>query len=187
MVITDDSDLIVYGCRQIIYKLAKNGDCMLFESSRLDKLPFFESYSFNKFQTFCILAGCDYFKLPNTRGKTALKHMKTYYKNNKLSIRPLLFKLNVKENMIDEYERKFYKAMLAFQLHVVYCPFAKTTTMLTPPEALDDTLIDKYWSLDDRKFHGELFSPDTSLKIAQCIISPLTLEPFQPIYSLKKN
>lgn len=54
-VVTDDSDLIVYGCDLIIYKLVPRGYCTVYERARL-LLP----YDFPVFRWSCILAGCDY-------------------------------------------------------------------------------------------------------------------------------
>ena len=76
--ITEDSDLIVYGCPLIAYKIKVDGTCDLLDNARhrTDKeerkkladgnLRAF--YSFSDVQTIetCILAGCDY--LPSIKG-----------------------------------------------------------------------------------------------------------------------
>lgn len=56
-VITDDSDLIVYGCEKIIFKLNPRGHCLLYERKHLWR---FVDLNINVFRWMCILAGCDY-------------------------------------------------------------------------------------------------------------------------------
>src|SRR4051794_40488341 len=55
-VVTDDSDLIVYGCQRIIFKLMPFGKCIYYDRAKL-KLEF----DFEVFRWICIMAGCDYF------------------------------------------------------------------------------------------------------------------------------
>jgi len=57
-VITEDSDLIVYGCDTIIYKLKLNGECLEYNKYKLSEI--FENFDFESFRMACILAGCDY-------------------------------------------------------------------------------------------------------------------------------
>lgn len=56
-VVTEDSDLIVYGCSKIFFKLKPFGDCTVYERKRLD----LKGLDFHVFRWACILAGCDYF------------------------------------------------------------------------------------------------------------------------------
>lgn len=61
-VITEDSDLILFGCRKIIYKLDMTGKCQLIDSDKLHKAmkckP--DKFKMDKFRLMCILSGCDY-------------------------------------------------------------------------------------------------------------------------------
>eukprot|EP00835_Amoeboradix_gromovi_P001027 NODE_40_length_29852_cov_0.370215.p6 type:complete len:422 gc:universal NODE_40_length_29852_cov_0.370215:26132-27397(+) len=63
-VITEDSDLLVYGCPKIIYKLDKiqQGQGILVELKDLGNVKEmnFKNWTRNEFRTFCILCGCDY-------------------------------------------------------------------------------------------------------------------------------
>ena len=61
-VITEDSDLLPYGCRRVFFKMDKGGSGQLIE---LDDLPqckelSFATFTADHFLTTCILAGCDY-------------------------------------------------------------------------------------------------------------------------------
>lgn len=67
-VITEDSDLVVYGCRRIIFKLDREGKFSEITRSELgnnEGLSFLNWTNY-QFKLFCCLSGCDYLKnLPN--------------------------------------------------------------------------------------------------------------------------
>ena len=70
IVISDDSDLIAYGCSKILFKLNSSGNGL--EFSRQD-LFLSDSSPLHKFTeemtlSFCILLGCDYLKNPKGWG-----------------------------------------------------------------------------------------------------------------------
>jgi exonuclease-1 len=59
LILTEDSDLIVYGCEKVMFKF-RSGRGQLFSRSVDD--PFLKSFdSWLLFQRFCVLCGCDYF------------------------------------------------------------------------------------------------------------------------------
>lgn len=67
-VVTEDSDLVVYGCRRIIFKLDREGSFMELQRSELGNNQglSFLNWTNNQFKLFCCLSGCDYLKnLPN--------------------------------------------------------------------------------------------------------------------------
>lgn len=57
VVITDDTDLVVYGCPNIVFKLTPGGQGLFYELKRLAL-----SFEWPVFRWMCIMAGCDYFK-----------------------------------------------------------------------------------------------------------------------------
>ncbi|OLY78291.1 Exonuclease 1 [Smittium mucronatum] len=61
-IITEDSDLIVYGCKKIIFKLDDAGNGMLFDRERLGQVRSFSlrGWTDETFRKMCILSGCDY-------------------------------------------------------------------------------------------------------------------------------
>ena len=61
-VITEDSDLTLFGCQKILFKLDSAGNGVLYERQNLH-LCFglkADSFNFTKFRHMCIMAGCDY-------------------------------------------------------------------------------------------------------------------------------
>lgn len=83
-IVTEDSDLIVYGCNSIIFKLKRTGECQYYnrsqccveyESSRFEfKCGIAD---FKGFVEFCVMCGCDYYKgIKNISSVTLLKKVK---------------------------------------------------------------------------------------------------------------
>lgn len=117
IVCTEDSDLIAYRCCRLIYKLDLNtGKCSYIkyyrDIIRNEKSKFYK-WGYEKFLDFCILSGCDYFKVPGISANTAYK---------------LILKYESYENIYDkkiskEYIDSYTKARDAFTKHIIYCPF----------------------------------------------------------------
>ncbi|VDM77555.1 unnamed protein product [Strongylus vulgaris] len=64
VVVTEDSDLIAFGCEKIIFKWnCENGDCTIYEKKELPRCfsgVMSSQFDFTKFRRICILSGCDY-------------------------------------------------------------------------------------------------------------------------------
>lgn len=60
-VITEDSDLIPYGCDTVIFKLSLDGTCRVYDKSLLHKCFHRTNFSFDLVRRICIISGCDYF------------------------------------------------------------------------------------------------------------------------------
>lgn len=63
-VITEDSDLLVYGASRVFYKMTKNGDGDLYETKNLPALDTVSMLNFTEdmFVYMCVCSGCDFFK-----------------------------------------------------------------------------------------------------------------------------
>ncbi|XP_020616836.1 exonuclease 1-like [Orbicella faveolata] len=62
LVISEDSDLLVFGCKQfqVLYKMRMNGTEKLIKKCDLNKSLKLKEFTFEKFRLMCILSGCDY-------------------------------------------------------------------------------------------------------------------------------
>lgn len=130
-VITEDSDLIVFGCEKILFKLQLNGEGRLYDKSLLEgalctKKLRCNNYSFEKFRIACILSGCDYAKsLPGIGLAKAWK-----FASITDSLEDLNFKLPKMGQYLnmngldvnDEYIRLVKIANGAFKHQIVYDP-----------------------------------------------------------------
>lgn len=138
-IITEDTDLILYGCSKIIYKLDLNGHCLLYDKARLGKClgPRGDEVSFEKFRRICILSGCDYLKnIPSVGLQSAKKFFLITKQDN---IKILLPKLptylksdRLSGKVTEEYIQGFINAESTFKYHVVYDPINERLCPLTP-------------------------------------------------------
>jgi exonuclease-1 len=63
-VVTEDSDLIPFGCETIIFKLKEDSSCVIYERKLLHKCVnrgLASKFNFDVFRRICIMSGCDYF------------------------------------------------------------------------------------------------------------------------------
>jgi exonuclease-1 len=58
LVISEDSDLIPFGCEKVLFKMDKVGNGLLVEKRDLkETLPFNQGFTFDRFRWMCILSG----------------------------------------------------------------------------------------------------------------------------------
>ncbi|XP_024627669.1 exonuclease 1 isoform X2 [Medicago truncatula] len=168
-VITEDSDLIPFGCPRIIFKMDKFGQGVQFQYSMLQKNKELNFEGFNKqmLLEMCILSGCDYLQsLPGMGLKKAhasIKRFKSYdkvlkhLKYNGVSVPPF-------------YEESFRKAILTFQYQRVYDPVSENIVHLANiPEDIGDEL----------DFLGPPLPKDIGQGIAEGDLDPITKMPFE--------
>eukprot|EP00158_Paraphelidium_tribonemae_P004450 Partr_v1_DN26762_c1_g1_i3_m8528 putative Exonuclease len=140
-VITEDSDLIVYGCKKLLYKMERNGDLIEIDTSKLSSVTAldFRGWNLEKFRAMCILSGCDYLKsLPGIGLKTAYKMLKKYGDVEK-ALRNM--QLNNKLCLPSDYLDNFEQAELTFRHQRVFDPVTKQAVYLHPA---DETIFSKH-------------------------------------------
>jgi hypothetical protein len=61
-VVTEDSDLLAFGCTTVLFKLDKHGQCKQVRYADLGSIekPSLVSFDMDMFRAMCILSGCDY-------------------------------------------------------------------------------------------------------------------------------
>ncbi|OIW19263.1 hypothetical protein TanjilG_20388 [Lupinus angustifolius] len=108
-VITEDSDLIPFGCPRIIFKMDKFGQGVQFQYSMLEKNKelSFEGFNRQMLLEMCILSGCDY--LQSLPVPIAMYQVLKHLRYSGVSVPPF-------------YEESFKKAILTFQYQRVYDP-----------------------------------------------------------------
>jgi exonuclease-1 len=133
-IITEDSDLLALGCKKVLYKLDLDTNIGLeIEIKNLKKCTKYDFSDFDsdKFLTFCILSGCDYFKIKSVGANNAYKIITNSpsYKKCIMNICENVNKKNKDKDSekleYDELIEKFEKAFLTFRYQVVYCPIEK--------------------------------------------------------------
>uniref|UniRef100_A0A182NGF0 Exonuclease 1 n=1 Tax=Anopheles dirus TaxID=7168 RepID=A0A182NGF0_9DIPT len=139
-VITEDSDLVLFGCTRVLFKLDLTGAGRLVEASKLHLAMGCreDRYQFAKFRYMCILSGCDYLdSLPGIGLGKACRFIKS---TEDPDIRRALAKMPAYLNMrqlavTEEYKDEFLKADATFKHMVVYDPVHRRQTRLEDPDA----------------------------------------------------
>jgi len=139
-VITEDSDLLAFGCPTVLYKMDDFGSAKMMQlhsivghkKEKLDLTAIDEA----KFTECCILAGCDYLdSIPGFGFSRAVKEV-LKYKSVKSLLKVHRYGLAKgkakKVEMPDNYEDNFERAQIAFKHHLVFCHKARGIVNLNP-------------------------------------------------------
>ncbi|KAJ9647030.1 Rad2 nuclease [Coniosporium tulheliwenetii] len=133
-ILSEDSDLLVFGAKCLITKLDQYGDCVVihrddFTACREISLA---GWSDAEFRRMAILSGCDYLaSIANMGLKTAYRLIRKH-KTVERTIRAIQFDGQFK--VPPSYLEAFYQAEMTFLYQWVYCPLAKTLVNCTDPE-----------------------------------------------------
>ncbi|CAB3401373.1 unnamed protein product [Caenorhabditis bovis] len=135
-VITEDSDLIVFGCETIYFKWQSgSGECTVYEKKNLPKCFTGElggdKFDFVKFRRICIISGCDYLQsgVPGVGlttavkffGKTSITHIPTLLKK----LPSYLNNGKLKNYITPEFIANFIKAENTFEYQVRQSNFVR--------------------------------------------------------------
>ncbi|XP_076751567.1 exonuclease tos [Xylocopa sonorina] len=173
IVITEDSDLILFGCKKILFKLDIYGSCVLVDQDLLhlamETSP--NHFSMNDFMHMCILSGCDY--LPSLPGIGLVKARKFIKINTDCDIYGALTRLGSHLKMkslvvTQEYRNAFVLAVITFKHQLVYCPLKRKQVRLNPPTP-DITEEQLYYA-------GTETDPNTAFQLALGNCDPFTLK-----------
>lgn len=150
IVITEDSDLLLFGCKKVLFKMDVNGNGLLVDQKKLHlAMGIRESaFSLEKFRHMCILSGCDY--LPSLPGIGLAKACRFITRSIEPDIHKALTRLPTHLNMSQlsvtpEYRDKFVEADLVFKHQPVFDPFKRKIVPLTDPP--EDVSLSDLWVL----------------------------------------
>ncbi|CAI0452058.1 unnamed protein product [Linum tenue] len=136
-VITEDSDLIAFGCPRIIFKMDKYGQGVEFQYSRLHKNRelCLAGFTNRMVLEMCILSGCDYLQSLPGMGLKRAHALISKFKSYEKVIKHLRYSTVTVPPL---YEELFRKAILTFQHQRVYDPVAEDIVHLSDiPESQD--------------------------------------------------
>lgn len=144
LVITEDSDLLVFGAKRILYKLDRDMWGVEYQLSALRKCPDydFHGWSESRFIQFCVMCGCDYLDSP--RGIGFKRAYKLFAEHGKVeAVMPKLV-----GRVPPDYLVRFYLAYFSFKYQRVYCPVMRKEVHLREEE---------YQRVDEDPYEGPLF------------------------------
>ena len=149
LVITEDSDMLALGCQRVLFKLDLDSgygvEINLADLAKCKELDF-SLFNHDKFLQYCILSGCDYFKLKGIGFKTAYQCVKE--RNNYKDVLQLIKNCNrAANNNHNELEESYEKAFLTFKFQVVYCPLEKKMRHFNNIDETHYTFIQKFKDL----------------------------------------
>lgn len=166
-VLTEDSDLTLFGCEKVIFKLMETGDGILYERSELGKVFGLraENFSFEKFRYMCIMAGCDYH--PSLQGIGLGKSKKFWMQVTNLDLNNVLRKIPSYLKMptlvvTPDYIKGFIRANTTFLHQLVFDPITRKEIPLTPYSRETKCASDN----GDLSFCGSFSPPNIALQLA---------------------
>lgn len=170
-IISEDSDLLVFGAKRLLSKLDQHGECI--EINRADFTACREvslvGWSDADFRRMCILSGCDYLaNIPKMGLKTAYRSIRKY-KTVEKALRMLQF--DGQFRVPADYLANFRQAELTFLYQRVFCPSTQKLVTLTVPE---DGV-----NLDELPFIGGDVEADIAAGVARGDLDPSTKEPIE--------
>lgn len=133
-ILSEDSDLLIFGCNRLITKLNDYGDCVEIcreNFSKVKSIPQLASYTESQLRLVAILSGCDYTKGINGVGlKTAFTLVRRF--NN---IEKILASLRTDGKSVPlDFEMEAKRADIAFQYQKVFNPEQQKLSTLNEVE-----------------------------------------------------
>jgi len=168
-ILSEDSDLLVFGAKTLLTKLDQYGDCIMvrqedFTACRDINLV---GWTCDDFRRMAILSGCDYLEGIHKMGLKTAHRMLRKYKTVEKVVRfaQLEGKLKIPAGYLDA----FTQAENTFLYQWVYCPEAKRMVNLTQPESEDD--------IAGLEYIGKYVEPEMAARLAAGDLNPMTKQP----------
>ncbi len=196
-IISEDSDLLLFGCKNVLFKLDKSGNAEQVLLEDLAKASEFDfpSMTHEQFRQICILSGCDYLdSLPGIGIKTAIKLMKKHS-----GIDGVLEHLQFSNSAFSSnYHARFWRAEQTFRYQRVFDP--KTEKLVYLNEIEHETLLcssansssftaysQGILTPEDDEYFGPAFEDEIASKISQGLLNPITRQPHTPVKASKNS
>lgn len=170
-IITEDSDLLVFGCRHVLYKLDRKGNAIEIDSNKLGACEGLKmsGWSLKEFRHMCILSGCDYLaNIPNMGLKKAHKLLRQRKTVENVVVAA---RLHHKMEVPTDYLKRFRQADFTFQHQRVFCTKSRKLVTLSPldEQALPDDERDIFLNVI-----GPMLDDEVAVGIATGEIDPIT-------------
>jgi exonuclease-1 len=168
-ILSEDSDLLVFGAKCLITKLDKYGECVEINRNRFTACREISLVGWTDadFRRMAILSGCDYLPSIGSMGLKTAYRMLRKHKNVERLVKAAQFdgKFKVPAGYIDA----FYQAEKTFLHQWVFCPISNRVLNLTPPESEAD--------IAKMPFIGEEVPPHIAFGVARGELHPHTKQP----------
>lgn len=184
-VITEDSDLLVYGASKVLYKMTKTGEGDLYQMKNLPALDTISMLNFSEemFVYMCVCSGCDFFKGVLGLG---LKKSHTLVKKYRTMGRLIqAIRHDRRYKVTKTFTADFARACLVFRHQTVFDIGKSETVPLRELDAVakakipSGVLVETADGSLDLSFLGALRDPITAKKVAQGYLHPRSLQAYQ--------
>lgn len=168
-IVSEDSDLLVFGAKTLITKLDKFGECISISREDFGKCKdiTLAGWTDKEFRQMAILSGCDYLdNIPRMGLKTAHRVVRRHKEIERI-IKALQYDggYAIPENYVESFKR----AEATFLHQRVFCPKLKKMVMCNEPE--------KELSDEDLVYIGAELEVEIAQALAEGRIHPVTKEP----------
>ncbi|KAL2045650.1 hypothetical protein N7G274_002078 [Stereocaulon virgatum] len=167
--LSEDSDLLVFGAKRLLTKLDQYGDCVEINRAHFTACREISlvGWSDAEFRRMAILSGCDYLAGITRMGlKSAYRFVRRYKTIEKI-IQMLQF--DGQYFVPTGYLEQFYKAELTFLHQRVFCPLKNDIVMMTDLEVEAQP--------EDFSFIGHEVEQEVAIGVAQGDLDPMTKQP----------
>lgn len=185
-VISEDSDLLLFGCHRVLFKMDREGDA---QSVSLSDVMTLRNDEFDMrgrtedtMLLACVLSGCDY--LPSLSGlglKKAYGIAASVKGDYARALRALRYGFGTSHTgCTDEYAAGLRKALATFRYQRVFCPTKRCIVHMTPlPENILEVLeLEENPENSELDFLGPHVPDNIACAIAEGWMDPGTQQPF---------
>ncbi|KAJ2780049.1 hypothetical protein H4R18_003664 [Coemansia javaensis] len=168
--ISEDSDLVAFGCGKVLFKMDQCGAGTVFDRARIHRAKAVDirGWSDAQIRRMCILSGCDYAASAPGIGLKRAHRYAARATDVGMAVR-LMRADGVP--VPDGYEEAVVRAELTFQFQRVYDPRTRALAHVLPlPAGV---------RAEDMPFVGAALDPRVAQDIAVAAIDPFTLAPFE--------
>eukprot|EP00803_Ostreobium_quekettii_P003128 evm.model.scf_115EXC.4 EVM.evm.TU.scf_115EXC.4 scf_115EXC:28666-34216(-) len=193
-VVTEDSDMLAYGCQRVLFKMDKMGEGqqILLSDLALNKPVSFVGFTQQMFLEMCIMAGCDFLKTPNGIGVKRAHQQIRRVKNFVRACKSL--RLNG-TSIPRTFEAEFQRVIWVFHYQRVFCKRRQGIVHINPlPEGgllAGNVLVPDALPNGDSGQELDFLGPHIEAEVAQAVavgdLDPVTLQPFDLSQSAAEN
>lgn len=178
-ILSEDSDLLVFGAKCLLTKLDQYGDCV--EVNRKDFTACRDvslvGWTDAEFRCMAILSGCDYLTNINKMGLKTAYRLVRKYKTIERILQNLAF--DNKHKIPAGYLELFRRANLTFLHQRVFCPTLNNIVMMTSLQGDQEP--------EDFTFIGSDMDQDTAIGVSRGELNPMTKKPMIVVSSTSRS
>ncbi|KAL9052327.1 MAG: hypothetical protein Q9162_005471 [Coniocarpon cinnabarinum] len=167
-IISEDSDLLVFGAKCLLTKLDQYGECIMVNKEHFTRCREINltGWTNAEFRSMAILSGCDYLDGINKMGLKTAHRLVRKYKTIDRILRGMMLenKLRVPPN----YHADFLQAERTFLYQWVFCPNAKRLVHFNE--------LPEHIAADDLPYIGTHVEVDVARQVAEGELNPMTKE-----------